>query len=151
MSLRVGEILDSPVKFVTPLVYAAAILLVAVPILQVSVAIVYVSWLPGISFYLMPILLLSTVSGLAGWGLLWLEGLNRPGIFDHIRRCSVLYTGLIFLGLLLLNAVYKGTADLGPSITTIAFLVIANAVFADAIVLLLKRRRFSGAHSGSLS
>ena len=149
--MRVGEVLDSPVKFVTPLVYAAILLLTAFPILQVSLAVVYVSWLPGIFFYLMPVALLSAALGISSWGLLLLEKLQRPRIFDHLRRCAVLYLGLAFFGFLFLNAVYEGTTGSGPSVLILALLCIVNAILADAIVLLLKRWRSSSVQSGGLS
>ena len=118
--MRFGEILDSPVKFVTPLVYTATLLLAAFLVLQVILPIVYMSLLPGVWFYLAPILLLSIVCGSASWGLLWLEGLQRPRVIDHLRRCALLYAGSLFWGFLWLSAPYRGAADGGHAVEIVA-------------------------------
>jgi hypothetical protein len=148
--LRLGEILDSPLKFVTPLVYTAILLPTAFLVLQMTLSI-YLAWLPGVLFYLMPILLLSTVSGLTSWGLLRLERLDRPRIFDHLRRCSLLYAASVFLAFLLVSAAYKGTTDVGSAVVVVALFCVFNAIFADALVLLLKHWRFGRANIRSLS
>lgn len=150
VSLRAGEILDSPMKFVAPLVYAATLSLATLPILWLSVAFVYLSWLPGVWFYLAPVLMLSLVYGLVDWVLLWGEGLQRPRSSDHIRRCALLYAGLVILGFLFLASAYRDTVNLSPSVTNIAFLCILNAVFIDAAILSLKCWHFSRAHPRSL-
>lgn len=147
--MRVGEILDSPVKLATPLVYAAALLPTAFLVLQMTLSI-YLSWLPGILFYLMPILLLSVMLGLLSWGLLWLEGLQQPSISDHFRRCILLYASSVFLGFLLLHAVYNGNTDVGSAVVIVALFCTVYAIFVDAAVLLLNRQRLNRAEHGGI-
>jgi hypothetical protein len=149
--LRAGEILDYPVKFAIPMIYAAIILVTASLVLQVTLLAVYASPLPGVSFYVAPVLAWSTLYGLVSWALLRLEGLRRPGGIDHLRRCALLYASLVVLGCLLLYTSYGGTVDVGPAFMIAAPFCIVNAILMDAGVLLLKRWRFGRIRSRSLS
>lgn len=151
LSLRAGEILDSPVRFAIPLIYAAIILVTAPLVLQVTLFTAYVSPLPGVSFYVAPVLAWSILYGLVSWALLRLEGLRRPRGIDHLRRCALLYASSVVLGFLLLYTSYRGTVDVGPAFVIAAPFCIANAILMDAGVLLLKRWRFGRVRSRNLS
>ena len=90
------------------------------------------------------------VFALIGRLLVLLERLRRPTVFDHLRRCALLYVTVAILAVLLITT-YETQAASGVStyfgVAVICFLTASYAALTDALILPLERRHFERAGS----
>lgn len=85
------------------------------------------------------------VSGSLSWALVLLEGLSRPKLIDHLRRCAYLYVSFVILSALQIPEyakTYRLPGYPGPEFQTqVLWLSIVFAILVDALVLSGQRLR----------
>jgi hypothetical protein len=93
--------------------------------------------------------------GVAGWALMLLEGLWRPKLTDHLRRCACLYVLFAILNTVLIPETAKAYRVGGyppPELMSqVVWLLVGWAILMDALVLLVVRRHFDSIRNGSLA
>ena len=85
------------------------------------------------------------VSGSLGWALMLLEGLSRPRLIDHLRRCAYLYVSFVVLSALQIPEYAKANrlpGYPGPEFQTqVLWWGILFAILLDALLLAGQRLR----------
>lgn len=132
----------------SPILYAASVPPMFVLFLLVVAILVeqapYV-WVLGLSV----LLWISTlVFVLANVGLARIEHTYSPGIRDHLRRCAILYAGLVPLGFFLITG-YDGRycCALQWTLEAALFPVATYAIVVNASIIYVLRRRYSASRS----
>lgn len=131
------------VKIFSPLAYVSALLaaILAALLTGLTLGVVLGYVVPVILLVGAELLAAGTVLYVGGRALLRLEGLRRPGIVDHLRRCALLYALFVPLGGLLVAFADPGDPGGGGSPAIMLCVVAGYAIFIDAIILFKAQRR----------
>jgi hypothetical protein len=94
----------------------------------------------------------SLVFGGCSWALVRLEGMTRPTLSDHLRRCAYIYAFVGILGALfavdLVGNLISGNPVYQVSKAAVVWAVAVYAIFVDILVFIRERRRFERASLG---
>lgn len=134
----------------SPLIYTTLIVPVAVAMLLVAGFSDY--WRnPGLVAVLPSLLTAVAVFGVCGWLLLRVERLQRPTMWDHLRRCATFYAIAALVSPFVVAEYLRSQSEsLAGGYGLIAVFVAILAIVTDAIMLLglrLHSLRFSGGGS----
>ncbi len=153
-------------KFVSPILYAAGLFPVLVTVWRVLTFVEnnigFGDYVPGIGldnfttiYFNGDIVAVATIvlAGLIVFGalsqsLVRLERIQEPTILDHLRHCSLLYSGILFMGLILFISYESQAGGLGYALGLVVLVIGAYAASIDASILFLNRRRLNRVEHG---
>ena len=130
-------------RIFSPLAYVALLLALIVAVL-LTVRTLESAWghtVPVPLYVGAELLVAGAVLYAGGWELLRLEGLQRPGILDHLRRCALLYALFVPGSVLLVALVDLGDPGGGGALATMLCFAAGYAILVDAALLFSTRRR----------
>lgn len=134
---------ETAAKIFSPLAYVALLLALIIAVL-LTVRALESTWgytAPVPLYVGAELLVAGAVLYAGGWELLRLEGLQRPGILDHLRRCALLYTLFVLGSVLLVALVNLGDPGGGGALATMLCFAAGYAILVDAVLLLAAQRR----------
>ncbi|QIN82477.1 hypothetical protein GBA63_07325 [Rubrobacter tropicus] len=134
------------VKIFSPLAYVA-VLLAAILTALLTARTLESIWgydVPVFLFVGAELLVAGTILYIGARALLQLEGLRRPRIVDHLRRCALLYALFVPLSALLVALVDFGDPGGGGSLAIMLCFAAGYAILVDTVLLLFVVRRRSG-------
>lgn len=94
----------------------------------------------------------SLVFGGCSRALVWLEGMTRPTLADHLRHCAFIYAFVGILGALiaveLIGNLIAGIPMYMPKVVVV-WVVAAYAILVDGLILVRERQPFGRASLGA--
>ncbi len=143
-----GRTMRSAMRLVSPVVYAAIVVPTTLLVLWAGRFADHYVGLPVPLATAGPMLLVGgAVFGFYSWALLGLEGVDQLTIWDHPRRCAMLYPFVVFVGLLMIFHVDWADPGGGGAIAALVFIAAGYTILVDALVQIVVRRR---SHRASL-
>ncbi len=143
-----GRTMRSAMRLVSPVVCAAIVVPTTLLVLWAGRFADHYVGLPVPLATAGPMLLVGgAVFGFYSWALLGLEGVDQLTIWDHPRRCAMLYPFVVFLGLLMIFYIDRDDPGGGGAIAAMVFIAAGYTVLVDALVQFVVRRR---SHRASL-
>ena len=151
-------------KYVSPLLYAAGFVPAIMVVWQIMMFVEYnvgfgydrglglddfttLYFNGDVAGVLAVVLVGSVVFGALTQVLTWVERLPMPGALDHLRYCALLYVFLGFLATVLIAA-FPNNGDVagGYALVALGFVIVGYAIFINAVLISLRRRRHSQAN-----
>ncbi|MDQ5819671.1 MAG: hypothetical protein M3334_15080 [Actinomycetota bacterium] len=143
-----GRAMRSAMRLVSPVVYAAIAVTTTLLVLWAGRFADHYVGLPVPLATAAPAMLVGgAVFGFYSWALLGLEGGDQLTIWDHLRRCAMLYPFVAFLGLFMIFYSVWADPGGGGAIVAMVFIAAGYTVLVDALAQFVVRRR---SHRASL-